>query len=64
MLRVARGLGSMTILAPGMPRVVARIRAARLKALVMTLTDGTPLDSVITVSWRPHVVQEPQSATP
>ncbi len=54
----------MTILVPGMPRVVARIRAARVKALVMTLTDGTPLDSVITVSWRPHVVQEPQSATP
>jgi hypothetical protein len=32
------------------------------KALVMTLTEGTPLDSVITVSWRPHAVQEPQSA--
>ncbi len=64
MLRVASGLGSMTILVPGMPRVVARFRAARVKELVMTLTDGTPLDSVITVSWRPHVVQEPQSATP
>jgi hypothetical protein len=32
------------------------------KVLVITLTDGTPLDSVITVSWRPHDVQEPQSA--
>ena len=29
----------------------------------MTLTDGTPLDSVNTVSWRPHAVQDPQSAT-
>jgi hypothetical protein len=41
-----------------------RAWAARVKALVMTLTDGTPLDSVATVSWRPHVVQDPQSATP
>ena len=32
--------------------------------LVITLTEGTPWDSVNTVSWRPHAVQEPQSATP
>ncbi|MQG81464.1 MAG: hypothetical protein FI692_06745 [SAR202 cluster bacterium] len=30
----------------------------------MTLTDGIPWDSVKTVSWRPHAVQDPQSATP
>ena len=50
--------------APGIPRKVARACAARVKALVITLTDGTPLDSVATVSWRPHAVQDPQSAIP
>ena len=49
---------------PGIPREAARAWAARVKALVMTLTDGTPRDSVTTVSWRPHAVQEPQSAMP
>ena len=63
-LRVAKGLGMTTIRAPGMPSDAVRARAARVKALVMTLTDGTPLDSVTTVSWRPHAVQEPQSAIP
>ena len=48
--------------APGIPRAVARACAALVKVLVMTLTEGTPLDSVITVSWRPHAVQDPQSA--
>ena len=45
-----------------MPNAAARAWAAPVKELVMTLTDGAPLDSVITVSWRPHAVQEPQSA--
>ncbi len=62
MLRGARGLGSTTIRTPGMPKDSARTLAALVNVLVMTLTDGTPLDSVITVSWRPHAVQEPQSA--
>ena len=48
--------------APGMPREAARRLAARVKLLVMTLTEGTPADSVTTVSWRPHAVQLPQSA--
>ena len=48
--------------APGIPSVVARAWAARVNALVITLTEGTPLDSVATASWRPHAVQEPQSA--
>ncbi len=47
-----------------MPNAAARAWAAPVKELVMTLTDGAPLDSVITVSWRPHAVQEPQSAIP
>ena len=63
-LREARGLGSTTIRTPGIPREAARACAALVKALVMTLTDGTPRDSVTTVSWRPHAVQEPQSAMP
>jgi len=48
---------------PGMPRELARAWAARVNALVITLTEGIPRDSVITVSWRPHAVQDPQSAT-
>ena len=48
--------------APGMPREAARRLAARVKLLVMTLTEGIPADSVTTVSWRPHAVQLPQSA--
>jgi hypothetical protein len=47
-----------------MPSAAARAWAARVKALVMTLTEGTPRDSVRTVSWRPHAVQDPQSAIP
>ena len=47
---------------PGIPSAAARAWAARVKVLVITLTEGTPLDSVIIVSWRPHAVQEPQSA--
>ena len=62
MLRGASGLGSTTMRTPGIPRAVALAWAALVNALVMTLTDGTPLDSVITVSWRPHAVQDPQSA--
>ena len=49
---------------PGIPRELARARAALVKALVMTLTEGMPRDSVKTVSWRPHAVQDPQSAMP
>ena len=62
MVRGAKGLGNSTMRTPGIPRAVARALAALVKVLVMTLTDGTPLDSVIIVSWRPHAVQEPQSA--
>ena len=50
--------------APGMPSEAALIWAARVKELVIMLTDGTPLDSVVTASWRPHAVQDPQSAMP
>ena len=58
----ASGLGKTTIRTPGIPNEVARACAALVNVLVITLTEGTPLDSVITVSWRPHAVQEPQSA--
>ena len=61
-LRGANGLGSTTMRTPGIPRAAALARAALVNVLVITLTDGTPLDSVTTVSWRPHAVQEPQSA--
>ena len=60
--RLARGLGSTTMRAPGMPSEAARRLAARVKLLVMTLTEGIPADSVTIVSWRPHAVQLPQSA--
>ena len=58
----ASGLGRITMRTPGMPKELARAWAALVKALVMTLTEGIPRDSVITVSWRPHAVQDPQSA--
>ena len=58
------GLGRTTMRTPGIPKDVALAWAARVKELVITLTDGTPLVSVITVSWRPHAVQDPQSAIP
>ena len=61
---VTSGLGITTIRAPGTPNAVVRAGAARVNELVITLKDGVPLDSVVTVSWRPHVVQDPQSATP
>ena len=48
--------------APGIPKDAARAWAARVKLLVMTLTEGAPRVSVTIVSWRPHAVQEPQSA--
>jgi len=53
-----------TIRVPGIPNEVTLAVAALLKALVITLTEGVPVDSVTTVSWRPHAVQEPQSAMP
>ena len=53
-----------TMRAPGIPSEVTLALAARVNELVMTLTEGIPWDSVITVSWRPHAVQEPQSAIP
>lgn len=62
--RGARGLGSASICTLGIPRDDARAWAARVKLSVMTLTDGMPRVSVITVSWRPHAVQLPQSAIP
>ena len=60
----ARGLGRITMRTPGIPRELARAWAALVKALVITLTEGMPRDSVLTVSWRPHAVQDPQSAMP
>ena len=63
-MRDASGLGRMTIRASGIPRDAALVWAARVKELVITLTEGRPRDSVMTVSWRPHAVQEPQSAMP
>ena len=63
-VRTAKGLGMTTMRAPGMPSEVTLAWAALVKELVMTLTEGMPWDSVITVSWRPHAVQEPQSAMP
>ena len=56
------GLGNTTIRTPCIPSEVALAYAALVKLLVITLTDGIPFDSVTTVSWRPHAVQEPQSA--
>lgn len=48
----------------GMPSILALIVAAVRKASVNTVAAGRPLFSNSTVSWRPHDMQDPQSATP
>lgn len=55
------GLGSTTIETSGIPNAMARALAADVNVLLMIETDGLPDSSVITVSWRPHEVQDPQS---
>ena len=47
----------------GRPKALARNSAALVNAFVMTVTAGTPRFSDSIPSWRPHAVQEPQSAT-
>jgi hypothetical protein len=47
----------------GIPRASARVRAARVKACVITVTAARPRFSASIPSWRPHAVQDPQSAT-
>ncbi len=46
-----------------MPRIFERISADFMKARVKTVAAGLPFFSDSVPSWRPHVVQEPQSAT-
>jgi hypothetical protein len=47
----------------GIPKASALRRAARVKASVMTVTAARPRFSASMPSWRPHAVQDPQSAT-
>ena len=47
----------------GNPKASARMRAAWVKACVMTVTAARPRFSASIPSWRPHAVQDPQSAT-
>ena len=47
-----------------MPRISARTRAAVSNAVVITVTVGRPCFSNSVVSWRPHAMHDPQSATP
>lgn len=47
----------------GNPKASARMRAARVNACVMTVTAARPRFSDSIPSWRPHAVQDPQSAT-
>ena len=46
-----------------MPSIFERALADVMKARVKTVAAGAPLFSASVPSWRPHVVQEPQSAT-
>ena len=46
-VRTARGLGMTTMRVPGIPNDVTLAVAALVKALVITLTEGVPVDSVI-----------------
>ena len=47
----------------GNPKASARRRAAWVNAWVMTVTAARPRCSAPMPSWRPHAVQDPQSAT-
>jgi hypothetical protein len=47
-----------------MPSIFARITAAVVNASVSSVTAGVPRFSNSIVSWRPHDMQDPQSATP
>ena len=49
--------------ARAIPRASARMRAAWVKASVMMVTAARPRFSASIPSWRPHAVQDPQSAT-
>ena len=46
-----------------MPSIFDRALADVMKARVKTVAAGAPLFSASVPSWRPHVVQDPQSAT-
>ena len=61
---LAIGCSTTTVGCCGMPRTLALIVAAVLNASVMTVTAGHPLFSISIVSWRPHDMQDPQTATP
>ena len=60
---LARGCSITTTGCSGNPRAAARMRAAWVKASVMTVTAARPRFSASIPSWRPHAVQDPQSAT-
>ena len=47
----------------GNPKASARMRAAWVNAWVITVTAARPRFSASMPSWRPHAVQDPQSAT-
>jgi hypothetical protein len=62
-LLLASGWSTITTGWSGNPKAWARIRAAWVKACVMTVTAAQPRFSASIPSWRPHAVQDPQSAT-
>ena len=63
LLLLAIGCPMTTTGWPVIPSTRARISAALVKASVITVTAGLPRFSASIPSWRPHAVQDPQSAT-
>ena len=61
---LANGCCIATIGSASMPRMPARNRPAVSNAVVITVTVGRPSFSISVVSWRPHAMHDPQSATP
>ena len=61
---LAIGCSRTTVGWSGMPSILALITAAVVKASVSSVTAGVPRFSNSIVSWRPHDMQDPQSATP
>ena len=60
---LAKGWSTNICGCDGMPSIFERISADFIKARVRTVAAGLPCFSASVPSWRPHVVQEPQSAT-
>ena len=64
LVRLAKGCAATTMGWSGKPKMLALTSAAAVNTSVITVTLGRPCFSISILSWRPHEMQDPQSATP